>query len=114
MTADEICKIIECAGSHGVTELSIDKISIKFDNKSRIEIKEADLPPIDPPLVTPNQSEIQEKDEITVESEGNDKLLKAEELAIMAIEDPSNFERLLATEDSLIDEFEREVDELEE
>ena len=108
MTAEDYCKIIETAGNCGVSELKIDKFSLKFHNNRSIEVKDETPEPMEVYSDIPNHQEIEtdkyEKDE-------NDLLLKAEELDIMMIEDPQRFEELLANDPELIKRFERELEE---
>ena len=100
MNVDEICKLIECSSKHGVTELVIDKIVIKIQNIGS-DFKE-EIPystVIDEPNPNP-------------EPKAEDNLLdKAEELALMAIENPHKFEEMLANDDEMLKEFEQSIEE---
>ena len=111
MTADEYCQIIKCAAENKVTDLVIDNFSIKFHNKDSIEIREANIQPVFATSDKPNHPEITET---ITDNEDEEALLKAEELSLMAIESPSEFENLLAFDDELLDEFKKEVEEIEE
>jgi len=104
MNTDEYCRLIECAAKHGVSELVIDKFSIKFDNNN-IAVKEEGAKPVSTFSDIPNHQE-----EIQTEIEDN-LLAKAEELDLLAIEDPSRFEEILAHDDELLKRFEAELEE---
>ena len=100
MTCEDICKIIEVAGANGVTELNIDKISIKFDNRNSIQ---SEKEPPSSNSVPANQSD-------STEIENDIKLEKAEELSLMMIENPEKFEELLANDSQLLKEFEDSIE----
>ncbi len=103
MTTDEIIALMRAGKEHGVRELSIDKIVIKFDNKR--ETSETEEIPYSAPDNT-DQSEIETEETVVTDDY---KLEKAEELALMAIENPSGFENLLATQPELLSEFENSL-----
>lgn len=100
MTANEICKVIQCASKNGVENLTIDKINIKFKNDNSISGEQPETP-IE--VVTPQPSQENIQEEI-------DKLSKAEELSLMMIEDPVRYEQLIADDPELIKDFEESIE----
>lgn len=101
MNVDEICKLIECGRQNGVNELNIDKIAIKFQN---IESDFKEEIPYSTVIDEPNLETEPIKEEINLADQ-------AEELALMAIENPSKFEEMLANDDEMLKEFEQSIEE---
>lgn len=105
MTAEELGKLIQVASDCGVSELSIDKITIKF--KNNIDIQKTEEIPYSPSEET-HQSEPETVEDTTAQE---DKEQKLEELALMAIENPVMFEKLLVEDSELLKEFENSIEE---
>lgn len=94
LNASDICKIIKQCSSCGVTEFSYQSLTITFEAKEEIEPEE----------ITPSSKVIEEAQEPINLTEVEKKAIREQELiqkelelSTMELEDPYEFENLMAT-----------------
>ena len=91
LNANDICKIIKACSSHGVTEFSCQSLTISFEAREK-ELTENELPSSKVIEEAPENSEQELK------ALREEELLQKEfELSIMEIENPSEYEDLMAS-----------------
>jgi hypothetical protein len=104
MNINDAITLMREARELGASEFSFDTLKISFNNISQVRV-------IDniPELSTPDKPNHQEENN----SEEKELLAKAEDLALMAIEDPERFEEILANDDESLRVFKEEINQLE-
>ena len=93
-----LIETIRTCAECGVSEITIDSVVIKFDNRENKEISNISYPAV---------NEEYQEDTNRVDKELQE--LQAEELTMLHIEDPVQYEELLANPDNLIN-FENQIE----
>lgn len=99
----DMIRLIESCARNGVANLKVDNFEVSFHNKEKKYI-DTDRPSRPESEDTPNP-------DIVTELPQPEIMDKAEELALMAIENPEKFEEMLVNDDELLKEFSQEVEE---